>query len=76
MFFKVVEFFIIVLGLLFILRQMIIPGILGRPLFPFFRREEQLRREVARALQEYDETELEQVIRKVKGAVANLRKKK
>jgi hypothetical protein len=76
MFFRVLEFVIIALGILFIFRQMIIPGIMGRPLFPYFRKEEQLKREVAEALQEHDETELEILVRKVKSATSKLRGKK
>jgi hypothetical protein len=75
MFFKILELVIILAGLAFIAHQLIIPAMLGRPLFSWFRKSEaQLLKERAEALQEYDEAEIESQIKRVREAAKQVKK--
>lgn len=58
---KLLELCAVLLALYVLISQIIVPGVLGRQLFPFFRREQKLREQIAEKLQEEHEERLREM---------------
>lgn len=63
-FFKLIEFAVIVLLIMLVWSQVLVPAITGRKLFPYFRREERLKEELRHAKQVNHENNLENELEK------------
>ncbi len=69
LFVKIIESLFIVIGLLFIVTQFLVPVILGRQLFPLFRKTSELETKLAEANQELHDKHLQKEIQEVEAEV-------
>lgn len=65
-FFRLLEWAAIGAALLFVITQLFLPLVRGRPAFPMFRRGPQIERELQTAREEADDRELERTLRETR----------
>jgi hypothetical protein len=72
MFFKLMEVVFVLMAIAIVITQIVMPAIIHRPLFPFFRKEAKIKGELSDALQKFDEQELASKVEAVNKATQSI----